>query len=146
MVFDTNVLLYALLGVQPQGPEALTAVTVAHEIWVPESLWAELVNAVWQWVHFSDTSLETGHAVLRDAEILITHCVASRELRHLALELSVARQHPAYDTLFVALAATTGQRVVTYDRKLLKRFPEWTLTASDYLSAIQDASEESSVS
>ncbi len=38
MVFDTNVIAYALLGVEDYAAEALDALAVAPEIWAPESL------------------------------------------------------------------------------------------------------------
>ncbi len=135
VVFDTNVIAYALLGVEEFREEALEAITRATEVWAPESLKAEMVNTAWQWVRFADAPLETGLEVLRDTEIVVTDFVSSSSLWESALELAVARQHPAYDTLFVALAARRGSKVVTYDQEVISRFPEWALSVSDYLAA-----------
>ena len=137
MVFDTNVIAYALLGVDDYASEALDALAAAPEIWAPESLRAELVNTVWQWIRFSDTSLETGLEVLRDTEALVTRFFPLSGIWETALELAVVREHPAYDTLFVALAATTGSRIVTYDQQVIQRFPEWALSAPDYLASLR---------
>lgn len=134
MVVDTSVLAYALLGVEEFRDESLAAISRASEVWAPESLKAEMVNTVWQWVHFADAPIETALEVLRDTEIVVTHFVSSSELWEDALELAVARRHSAYDTLFVALAVRTGSRVVTYDRELLERFPEWSLSVPQYLA------------
>ena len=133
VVFDTNVLAYALLGVEEFRDEALEAITRATEVWAPESLKAEIANTVWQWVHFADAPLETGLQVLRDTEVVVTHFVSLSEIWEDALELAVAHRHPAYDTLFIALAARTGAKVVTYDQTMLERFPEWTLSVAQYL-------------
>lgn len=126
MIFDTAVIAYALLGVDDKGEEAMKALMGASERWAPDLYRAELANVVWKWVHFRGTPLEEGLEVLRDAEALISNVVSSVELWETALELAVAREHPVYDTMFVALAVSTGQHVITADRKLLAKFPEWT--------------------
>ncbi len=134
MVFDTNVLAYALLGVPEQRSEALESLLATPVIWAPDSLRAEMVNVVWQWIRFGQVELAAGSQVLEDTELLVTHFVPASELWQIALELAVAARHSPYDTLFVALAAVHEVKVVTYDRGLLKRFPEWTITAADYLA------------
>ncbi len=141
MVFDTNVIAYALLGVPEYRSEALQAITVAREIWAPESLRAELVNTVWQWVRLCGTPLETARDVLADTEIVVTHFVPLSLLWEDALEFAVDRDHPAYDTFFVALAAATGFKVVTYDEPLRKRFPEWTISVPKFLTAISEKTD-----
>jgi len=50
-----------------------------------------------------------------------------------AFRLAVDRDHSLYDTLLVALTISREQKLLTYDRKLLGKFPEWTLTVTDFL-------------
>ena len=133
VVFDSMVIAYALLGVAEFRDEAMQALEAAENIWVPDSCRAELVNIVWQWVQFRGVALETGIEVLWDAETLFTQVVPAPALWDQALELAVERKHPAYDTLFVALAAAKGSQVVTYDSDVIKKFPEYGLAVPEFL-------------
>ncbi|MDA0738333.1 MAG: type II toxin-antitoxin system VapC family toxin [Nitrospirae bacterium] len=136
MVVDTMVFAYALLGVTRFRDESLAVLTNAEDIIVPDSFRAELVNVVWQWTRENQLTLEVGIEVLTDADALITHATPADELWERALELSVAANHPAYDTLFVALAERENTGLVTYDTKLRKKFQNQTISPSDYLSSL----------
>ena len=140
VVLDSMVIAYALLGVAEFRDEAMRAIEAAKEIWVPDSCRAELVNIVWQWVQFRDVPLETGPAVLWDAEALVTQVVPSPALWDQALAFAVERKHPAYDTLFVALAATKQTKVVTYDSDLIEKFPEYSIDVPGYLHSQSETS------
>ncbi len=134
MVFDTNVVAYGLLGVQPHADQSLASLAAAPSVWVPSSFRAEVLSAVWQWVRFGTVSLDDAQQCLRDAERIITHVVSVEELWEQALLLALERNHSSYDTLFVALAIREGLRVITYDAAVLARFPEWTLSPEEYLA------------
>ncbi|MDZ7829353.1 MAG: type II toxin-antitoxin system VapC family toxin [Halofilum sp. (in: g-proteobacteria)] len=64
---------------------------------------------------------------MTDAEALTDHMVTSEVLWRPALDLGMEHGHPVYDTLFIALARHQGTRVATFDRRLIERFPEWTM-------------------
>lgn len=130
------VLAYALLKTEPFYRSAALALDSASEVWVPDSLDAEFVNVLWQWVHAKEVSLETAHSALRDVNELLMYPVSVDDLWEEALDLSVARNHPAYDTLFVALAIHTQQKVVTFDRPLMRKFPEWTISAPRFVASL----------
>lgn len=132
------VLAYALLKTEPFYQSAALALESASEVWVPDSLQAEFVNVLWQYVRSKEVSLETAHSALRDINGLLMYPVSVDDLWEEALDLSVARNHPAYDTLFVALAIHTHQKVVTFDGPMLRKFPEWTISASDFVAALLD--------
>ena len=51
-------------------------------------------------------------------------CVATATLCQSALLRSIASGIPPYDTLFIELAARTGCPLVTFDKALLKAFPD----------------------
>jgi predicted nucleic acid-binding protein len=133
MVFDTMVLAYALLGVQPFRDDATAALAKAPAIMVPDSFRAELANVLWQWIRTRHLPLERGIAILHESEALVTEFVSSAQLTEQALQLSVAHQVAAYDTLFVALAIRGGVMLVTCDDELLRKFPDITISPTAYL-------------
>lgn len=126
MVIDTMVFAYALLNVERYGASAISVLETANQIIVPESLFAELGNVVWQWVRFRQVPIATGLEVLQDAEALVDVVVPTNSLREIALELAVSEEHPFYDTLFIAAAIRSNVQVMTYDRKLAAKFPDLT--------------------
>jgi len=123
------VMAYALLGVEGFRERAFQALRSADLIEVPDSFRAEFVNVVWKWVSTKGVPLELGVEVLWDAEALIERIIPSERLWERALELAVQRDHSAYDTLFIAAAELEGTKLVTFDKKLLRAFPEWTIDA-----------------
>ncbi len=94
MVIDTMVFAYALLRVEDKYEQAIAALETAEQIIVPDSLFAELGNVVWQWVQFQHLALQTGLEVLKDAQALVDKVVPSPRIRDLALELAVQASHP----------------------------------------------------
>ena len=133
MVFDTVVLAYALLGVPRFREESLKAIGKAKEIWVPDILFAELANVVWQWILHRGVPLKRGLQVLRDVESLVTEAVKSSRLSEYALDLAVSHRHPVYDTLFVALASARNTKVISYDKRLQTLFPDSVISVEDFL-------------
>lgn len=124
MVIDTMVFAYALLRVEDQHEQAIAALETAEQIIVPDSLFAELGNVVWQWIQFRQLPIKTGLEVLEDAEALIDKVVPSAHVRNIALELAVQANHSFYDALFVAAAIREQVQVITFDRKLVAKFPD----------------------
>ncbi|NCJ08073.1 PIN domain-containing protein [Synechococcales cyanobacterium C] len=124
MVIDTMVFAYALLRVENKHEQAVAALEEAGQIIVPDSLFAELGNVVWQWIQFRQLPLTTGLEMLADAEALVDKVVPTAWTRELALELAVQAGHSFYDTLFVAAAIQEKTQLVTFDRKLAAKFPD----------------------
>ncbi|BAU15980.1 PilT domain-containing protein (plasmid) [Leptolyngbya sp. NIES-3755] len=124
MVIDTMVFAYALLRVENQYEQAISALETAEQIIVPDSLFAELGNVVWQWIQFRQLPIETGLEVLEDAEALIDKIVPTAQIRDRSLELAVRANHSFYDALFVAAAIQEQVQVITFDRKFAAKFSE----------------------
>lgn len=124
MVIDTMVFAYALLKVEGYYEQAIAAIETAEQIIVPDSMFAELGNVVWQWIEFRQLPLETGLEVLEDAEALVDRVIPTAHVRELALELAVQASHPFYDALFVAAAIREQVQVITFDLKLATKFPD----------------------
>lgn len=127
MIIDTMVFAYALLHVEGKYEQALNALDSTTQIVVPDSLFAELGNVVWQWIKFQNLPLQTGLNALQDAEAMVDMTINSSQIRDLALELAVSNDHPFYDTLFVAAALQTNTEVITFDRRLANKFPDYVI-------------------
>jgi predicted nucleic acid-binding protein len=127
MVIDTMVFAYALLRVENKHEQAFAALERAEQIIVPDSLFAELGNVVWQWIQFRELPLQIGLEVLADAEALVDKVVPSTRIREMALELAVRAGHSFYDTLFVAAAIQEKTQLVTFDQKLAAKFRDQVL-------------------
>ncbi|MCK5689898.1 type II toxin-antitoxin system VapC family toxin, partial [Myxococcota bacterium] len=93
-------------------------------------------NVVGLWVRHKEVPLEMALEALEDANSLVNSVWSTDALWARALELAVEYQHPAYDTLFIALAELRETRVVSYDKKLKKLFPEQVMTPGEFLSGI----------
>ena len=129
-VIDTMVFAYALLGEPQYGEESLEVLIEAKRsgiICVPDSFQAELVIVLWQWSRKEKANLELGREILRDTLSIVSSIVPCNTIWERALSFSLDRNHPAYDTLFIALAEQMETKVISYDRALLKTFPEFAI-------------------
>lgn len=122
MVIDTMVFAYALLHVEDRYEQAIATLETIDQIVVPDSLFAELGNVIWQWIQFRQLPLQIGLDALQDAEALVDVVISSSQIRDVALKLAVESSHSFYDTLFVASAIQSDTQVLTYDRKLVAEF------------------------
>jgi predicted nucleic acid-binding protein len=135
VVVDTNVLAYALFGDPRRGLQALRVLGKADAIIVPDLLRPEIANALWQTARHGHVDRATSLAILDDTEALLTEVVPTHHLWADAVALSLAHEHPVYDTLFVALAMQRRIALVTYDRRLRQRFSEVALSPERFLEA-----------
>ena len=132
MIIDTMVVVYALVDDSGFGPEAEAALRKADELVAPASVEAELVSAFWQWGR-KEIPQVTARICCADAARLWNALIPVKELWPTALTLAFERDHSPYDTLFVAAARMRRTKVLTYDKSLLKCFPEDTTTIAAFL-------------
>lgn len=127
VVVDTNVLVVVLAGEAEAHEAAMDSLRRAGAIHAPDHLRAELLSSLWQLVRFADLAPEAAFGMLREAEALVDTFHPIEDLLEPALAVAVERNQSPYDTLFVALAGSLDRsvRVLTFDRELLRRFPEW---------------------
>lgn len=64
--------------------------------------------------------------------------LATDRLAARALDIALAIAHPVYDCLYLALAESTGMRILTADRKLIVNCQG--TPYSDWLVSLEDAS------
>lgn len=123
-VVDTNVVAYYLLGTEPFLEEVRQFWRIVQEAVAPVHWEAELANAIWMAVRTGVLPAEEGHQKLDLAARLGIHSIPSRPLWQPALTRALNSGAAVYDTLFVELAVQRRLPLVTFDRNVLKKFPE----------------------
>lgn len=123
-VVDTNVVAYYLLGTEPFVEEVRQFWRTVEEPCAPTHWEAELANAVWMAVRMGVLPTEEGHHKLDLAARLGIESVANRSLWQPALSRALTSGAAVYDTLFVELAAQRSLPLATFDKNVLKKFPQ----------------------
>ena len=123
-VVDTNVVAYYLLGTEPFIEEVRQFWRTVDEAWAPVHWEAELANTIWMAVRMGVLPSDEGHQKLDLAARLGIQSVPTRSLWQPALSRAVDSGAAVYDTLFVELAAQRNLSLATFDKTVLKKFPE----------------------
>ena len=123
-VVDTNVVAYLLLGTEAFVDEARLGMKTVTTPMAPAHWEAELANVVWLAVRAGVLEGEDGQLRLSLARRLGIEAVATATLCQGALLKSLASGVSVYDTLFVELAQRTRCPMITFDKAVLKAFPE----------------------
>lgn len=123
-IVDTNVVAYYLLATEPFVDEASRFWRSVEQVSAPSHWEAELANAVWMAVRAGVLPADEGHKKLDMAARLGIESVPNPSLWQPALTRSLDSGVAVYDTLFVELAVHRDLRLATFDRELLKKFPE----------------------
>ena len=123
-VVDTNVVAYYLLGTEPFVEEVRQFWRTVEAPSAPAHWEAELANAVWMAVRMGVLSAVEGHQKLDMAARLGIESVANRSLWQPALTRALSSGVAVHDTLFVELAARRSRHLVTFDKNILKNFPD----------------------
>jgi predicted nucleic acid-binding protein len=106
-----------------------------EDLIAPDLLFAEIGNILWKKVVRKEISEDVGHSILAafSRGPIEIRSSGSGHLLDLALAISNEAEITFYDALYVSLAASEGPRLVTADRKLLRKL-ENTRFASHVLS------------
>lgn len=130
-VIDTNVVAYLLLGTPSFADEARAALNAVTSPLAPAHWEAELTNVVWMAVRSGVLPVAEGPARVSLARRLGIESVATSTLCQGALLRAVTSGIAVYDTLFVELAARTACPLLTFDKALVKAFPDIALRPRD---------------
>ena len=123
-VVDTNVVAYLLLGTEGFGEEARTCFETLSNPVAPAHWEAELANVIWMAVRTGVLPVEEGPVRLGLGRRLGVDSIATTTLCQGALLRAVSTGVPVYDTLFVELAIRSACPLVTFDKAVLRAFPE----------------------
>jgi predicted nucleic acid-binding protein len=123
-VVDTNVVAYFLLGTEAFVDEARICLETISTPVAPAHWEAELTNLVWMAIRTGVLPAEEGPMRLGLARRLGIESVATSTLCQGALLRAMKADVPVYDTLFVELAARAACPLVTFDKTILRAFPD----------------------
>jgi predicted nucleic acid-binding protein len=132
-VVDTNVVAYLLLGTEGFVEEATTCFNTVSNPIAPAHWESELTNVVWMTVRSGILPPAEGPVRLSLARRLGVESVNTATLCQGALLRSVASGVAVYDTLFVELAARTRCPLLTFDKAVIKAFPDIAIRPRDLL-------------
>jgi predicted nucleic acid-binding protein len=132
-VVDTNVVAYLLLGTAGFIEEARRCFDTVSNPIAPAHWEVELTNVLWMAVRAGILPPEEGQARLGLARRLGIESVSTTTLCQGALLRSVSSGVAVYDTLFIELAARTDCPLVTFDKTLLRIFPDIAMRPRDLL-------------
>lgn len=124
VVVDTNVVAYLLLGTERFVDEARRLMEVVTLPMAPAHWEPELANVIWNAVRAGVLSADEGLQRLAMARQLGIETVATTTLCQGALVRSIASGVAVYDTLFVELASRAACPLATFDKAMLKAFPD----------------------
>lgn len=124
VVVDTNVVAYLLLGTERFVDEARACFESISSPLAPAHWEAELTNVVWMAVQAGVLPAAEGPVRLGLARRLGIESVATSTLCQGALLRAVTTGVSVYDTLFVELALRSGCPLVTFDKAVLRAFPD----------------------
>jgi predicted nucleic acid-binding protein len=123
-VVDTNVVAYLLLGTDTFVDEARRCFEAVTDPLAPAHWEAELTNVVWMAIRTGVLSAQEGLVRLGLARRLGIESIAPATLCQGALLRAVTAGVSVYDTLFVELAVRAGCPLVTFDKAVLRAFPD----------------------
>jgi len=123
-VVDTNVVAYFLLGTKSFVDEARHGLESVADPVAPAHWEAELTNVLWMAVRAGVLPAEEGPVRLGLARRLGIESVATSTLCQGALLRAISTSVSVYDTLFVELASRISAPLVTFDKAILRAFPD----------------------
>jgi predicted nucleic acid-binding protein len=92
--------------------------TLPHEYFAPDLMFAEAANTVWEKIRRGEISITDGPRLVADITRVAVESVSCRVLAEDAHALANAIGQTVYDALYVALAVRLDTRLITADTGL----------------------------
>jgi predicted nucleic acid-binding protein len=106
---------------EPGSQEALNLAHRDEPLIAPELIVAEVVNAMWRRIVTGAIEQSQAEDVPRALAEMFAELWPMTPLASRALAIAAELRHPAYDCLYLALAERENARLITSDRRLLRR-------------------------
>ena len=107
--------------VEEDGTAAALLLRKQAKLIAPELLVAECANILWKKVHRNELSKDEALLAARLLQGADLELLPNRSLLEAATRIAIDLDHPAYDCLYVALAAANDCPFVTADERLLRK-------------------------
>jgi predicted nucleic acid-binding protein len=107
--------------IEEKGTAAALSLRKQAKLIAPELLVAECANILWKKVRRDELSKDEALLAARLLQGADLELFSTRGLLDAAALIAIDLDHPAYDCLYVALAAERDCRFVTADDRLLRR-------------------------
>ncbi len=131
IVVDTNVIAH--LFIASDFTAAAQEIVRRDSDWIAPILWrSEFRNILANYLRVERISLRQARFAMRKAEDMMRGGEYEVE-SNAVLALVAATQHSAYDCEFVVLARQQGRPLVTADQRLLRVFPDETVSMTRFL-------------
>lgn len=110
--------------VEEDGTAEALALRRSAKLIAPDLLAAECANIFWKKVQRAELSGDEALLAARLLQAAGIEFVPSHTLLEAATQIAIDLNHPAYDCLYIALAAARECRFVTADERLLRKLTE----------------------
>jgi len=107
--------------VEEDGTREALALRQQAKLIAPELLVAECANILWKKVQRVEPSRDEALLAARLLQGAEIELLSTRSLLEAATRMSIEIDHPAYDCLYLALAAENKCRFVTADNRFLRK-------------------------
>jgi len=104
--------------------------TLAHEYFAPDLLFAETANTIWKKIRRAELTAEHGRQLVEDIGRVAVETVRCRVLAVDAHELANATGRTVYDSLYLALAIRLKTRMLTADERMAAAVTALPITAA----------------
>ena len=130
LVVDASVAIKWVVAEQDSGDA--DALLDGRRLAAPDLLMAECANVLWRKVKRGELTATEAEVAARLLEQCDVELMPMRGLLRPATELAIRAVHPAYDCIYLSLAAANGWTFVTADESLVRKIRQRPLTARAY--------------
>ncbi len=110
--------------VEEEGSEEAVRLLGRSRLIAPELLVAECANILWKKVQRDELSSEEALLAARLLQSADLELTSTRSLMERVTQIAIELDHPAYDCIYLALAAERDCLFVTADERLLRKLDE----------------------
>ena len=110
--------------VEEEGSEEALRLLGRSRLIAPELLVAECANILWKKVRRDELSSEEALLAARLLQSADLELTSTRSLMERATQIAIELDHPAYDCIYLALAAERDCPFVTADERLLHKLSD----------------------